>query len=92
MLHSANIIDNLPPLTITFNCADPAKSVTQTYNAGSYTDPDSCTTMFVSATLNGITVVDGAYADIPIGLTVVRMSVSTIDSGRHITVDVDVNG
>ncbi|MBC8144916.1 MAG: hypothetical protein H7X80_04970 [bacterium] len=89
MLHTAVIDANLPAIAITFNCSDPANSVTQTYGAGTHTDPDSCNTMFVSATVLGTTVVDGAQADIQIGAQTVRMSVSTADSGRHITVDMN---
>lgn len=86
MLHTAIVDGLLPSVTITFNCSDPANSVTQTYGPGTHTDQDSCNTLFVSATVLGTTVVDGANADITIDGKVFRMSVSTSDSGRHITV------
>jgi hypothetical protein len=91
MLHTAIVDGQIASVVITFNCADPANSVTQTYGPGTYTDPDSCNSRFVSATILGTTIVDGATGNVQIGGKNVHVSVTTAQDGRHITVDLSVD-
>ena len=88
MLHTANIDVSIVTVVITFNCATPAKSVTQTYGPGSHTDPDECSTSFISATIAGTDIEVGSHATLTLDGKVCRVDVSASDGGRHITVDV----
>lgn len=88
MLHTANVDVAVASVVITFNCTVPAKSITQTYGPGNHTDPDSCDTSFMSATVAGVPIPIGQHAIVPIAGKSFRVDVSDSDSGRHITVDI----
>jgi hypothetical protein len=90
MQHTAIIGAGLPPVDITFNCSDPTKSVSGTYGPGTYTDPDSCASSFLSATVAGVTIDAGNSAHVQIGPLTAVATVETTDQGRHITVNVEL--
>jgi hypothetical protein len=91
MQHTAIIGTGLPLVDITFNCADPANSVTGKFTTGETTANDNCTLQFVSATVAGVTIAIGATAAVSIGGVQAHATVSADDQGRHITVEVDMD-
>lgn len=92
MIHEAIIGAGVPPVTVTFNCQQPANSVTENYppGPGHYTQPDQCQPGFVSVTILGVTILPDRSADLDLGMVMVRASVTSLDNGRHMTITVDV--
>jgi hypothetical protein len=89
MKHTAIIGIGLPLVNITFNCADPANSVSGQFGPGETSAPDNCDSRFVSATIAGVLIADGVTVDVTIDGITASAGVRTEDNGRHVIVTVE---